>query len=362
MRKQSLVEAERHQRSYGELILLAGNTRGHMQTERADLKVIQIRPGESTSFHYHLVAESLFHMLSGELLVRTGDEAHIGVVAGDTFIIKPGEPHQLINVGSTIAEVLEVESPPHDSTDKYLVGAEPLKQRTQREPGRFWQPGCHTRIKICGVRSIDAAYNCFDLGVDAIGLHAFGPHAMQRLREWSSWLSAVPPDLSIFLLTKTTNPVELADLARWAHCDTVQLQGYVPAEAVRRSAAMLHQRGWKVVKSLGVADLGVEQAYAYAREIEDVVDALLFDTTFRGGTGVVHDWAASAELGCRISIPVVLAGGLNPSNVGAAIGTVKPYGVDVEGGVEIRLGEEQMSVRSYALIKHLVEATRDAFS
>jgi phosphoribosylanthranilate isomerase len=69
-------------------------------------------------------------------------------------------------------------------------------------------------------------------------------------------------------------------------------------------------------------------------------DAILLDTLAGGklgGTGAVHDWNHSAEITKSlnaISIPVILAGGLKPENVAAAIRTVKPYAVDVSSGTE----------------------------
>jgi phosphoribosylanthranilate isomerase len=71
------------------------------------------------------------------------------------------------------------------------------------------------------------------------------------------------------------------------------------------------------------------------------------------GAGALSDWQAAAELAPRTQL--VLAGGLNPANVGAAIGAVRPFGVDVSSGVEAAAG-----VKSAALIESFVLSARAA--
>jgi len=76
-----------------------------------------------------------------------------------------------------------------------------------------------------------------------------------------------------------------------------------------------------------------------AREIEEVVDAILLDSidpsTGRvGGTGHVHDWSISSKIVSAAKVPVILAGGLTPDNVREAVTLVGPWSVDVNSGVE----------------------------
>jgi phosphoribosylanthranilate isomerase len=79
-------------------------------------------------------------------------------------------------------------------------------------------------------------------------------------------------------------------------------------------------------------------------------DAVLLDTLKNGklgGTGEVHDWSVSADIARNLQIPVILAGGLNPSNVGKAIRTVRPYAVDVSSGVETAGRKDQEKIESF---------------
>lgn len=361
MRIQSMTDAERHTREYGDLVLLAGNTSGLMRTRLADLKIISIRPSESTSFHRHLVAESIFHVLSGRLLLQIDKDQTEKLGPGDTFIVEPGEPHRLNNIGHDVAKILEVESPPHDSTDKYSMDG--CRQRFTRERplGRFWNADSRVHIKVCGVRSLDSAYNCLCLGVHAIGIHALASRAMERLRAWSEWLSAVPSELSIFLLSDAQDIQELVDLARWSNCDTVQLQGHMPAAVVRAASATLREGGWKIVKSVGLGDLGYEALKEYACDVASCVDAVLIDSSFRGGTGQLNDWTLCRALQNEISVPLIVAGGIRPTNVSELLQTIIPFGVDVESGVEIALkarSGQRVTVRSHTLIEQLVNAVQ----
>ncbi len=86
-------------------------------------------------------------------------------------------------------------------------------------------------------------------------------------------------------------------------------------------------------KLIAAVPAGSDDAYSLGL----VADAVLLDT-FKdgqlGGTGAVHDWDMSASIARDLKAPVILAGGLNSSNVAEAIGKVRPYAVDVSSGVE----------------------------
>ena len=76
-----------------------------------------------------------------------------------------------------------------------------------------------------------------------------------------------------------------------------------------------------------------------ARRYFPCVDGFILDSSDRaadriGGTGQPHDWTASAAMVPLLEKPIILAGGLNPKSVVRAVDTVRPYGVDVNTGVE----------------------------
>ena len=73
------------------------------------------------------------------------------------------------------------------------------------------------------------------------------------------------------------------------------------------------------------------------KDLSGIADAVLLDTASggkTGGTGVVHDWELSSDIVRKASMPVILAGGLTPTNVRDAVKCVRPYAVDTASGVE----------------------------
>jgi phosphoribosylanthranilate isomerase len=120
----------------------------------------------------------------------------------------------------------------------------------------------------------------------------------------------------------------------------VQLHGDPSVPALRELRTLLSPR-----KIIGKVSVEGEAALERAREIEPFVDAIVLDTRDRatdrvGGTGMVHDWSISARVASASRVPVILAGGLTPDNVARAIGAVRPWGVDVNSGVETSDGRK----------------------
>lgn len=113
--------------------------------------------------------------------------------------------------------------------------------------------------------------------------------------------------------------------------DAVQVVRHLPSEeAARLKTSDLHY--------VQVIHVSGPEALAFIDVYAPHCDAFLLDSgrpsseTF-GGTGQTHDWSVSAEFVRRADKPVFLAGGLNPENVGKAIRTVRPYGVDICSGI-----------------------------
>jgi phosphoribosylanthranilate isomerase len=102
-----------------------------------------------------------------------------------------------------------------------------------------------------------------------------------------------------------------------------------------------------------------EPAIEVAAKAARFADAVLLDTktaTRIGGTGVTHDWSISRRIRDALApTPVILAGGLTPANVAAAVEQVHPYAVDVNSGVSIRRGR-----KSAALVEAFIGAAKRA--
>lgn len=194
-----------------------------------------------------------------------------------------------------------------------------------------------TRIKVCGIGSADEARLAVKAGVDALGLNCMGPSSPRHIGDSAAAeiTKLTPPPVATFLLTVERTADAIAAHVRRTHPTVVQiLWGIDPAEAARLAEVEPHVRRVQVVHVESRAALEMIPIYSL------YVHAFLLDsgrpnatTPELGGTGRPHDWAISAEFVEASRLPVFLAGGLTPANVGAAIQQVKPFGVDLSSGV-----------------------------
>jgi len=191
------------------------------------------------------------------------------------------------------------------------------------------------RVKFCGTASLADMQCAVDAGCDAVGFIMGVTHQSSDFvtpAEAAKMVRRLPPFIEPVAVTHLQETDNLIRLVRESHCTTLQVQNAVePAEldAVRDALPYL-----KIVKAVHVTDVS---AIETARRYEPYADALLLDTRTRerlGGTGIPHDWNISAKIVADSAIPVILAGGLTPENVRAAIRKVRPYGVDVHTGVK----------------------------
>ena len=181
------------------------------------------------------------------------------------------------------------------------------------------------RAKICGITSVDAALAAAEAGCDAIGLvfepasTRFVPVAMAR-----EIADALPPLVSRVGVFADVAAGDVEGVLRNVSLDVLQFHGDAPAK-------FCEDFGIPYVKAAGVRHgfriECLERDYASARAY--LLDT--YDPAVRGGTGRTFDWALWPGASSR---PLVLAGGLTPANVGAAVRRVRPYAVDVSGGVE----------------------------
>jgi phosphoribosylanthranilate isomerase len=201
------------------------------------------------------------------------------------------------------------------------------------------------RVKICGIRSARDLEIVVAAGVDAIGLicgvdryvseDKLEPETARRLAR------IVPPFVAVTLVTHYTDPAEILALADFIGVDTIQLHGDVtPGETARVFAQRANRRITQRVHVTG------EQALGVAHDFVGVCDAIHLDSRTPervGGTGHTHDWNISRRIVDAMAEhgrPVILSGGLTPSNVANAIEVVRPYAVDANSGVEDDAGDK----------------------
>ena len=202
------------------------------------------------------------------------------------------------------------------------------------------------RVKICGITRIQDAVDAAYLGADAIGL-VFYPESPRVIDvETARQIVAVlPPFISKVGLFVNAKPDEIRAVLQEVPLDLLQFHGdEEPAQCSCFSMPFI-----KAVRMQDNVDLkSVASSYADA-------SALLLDTYVKGiqgGTGISFDWS---RIPSHIDKPLILAGGLTSNNVNTAIKQVKPYAVDVSGGVELEKG-----IKDAGKIAEFIQEVRNA--
>lgn len=186
------------------------------------------------------------------------------------------------------------------------------------------------RVKICGLTRPEDVALAAELGADALGF-IFAPSKRQlSIPQAQALTRAVPAWVNRVGVFGPAEREAAPAIAEACRLDTLQLHGEPDLAFVAR----MRDR-FTVVQAVGVG--GDDQAALQARleAIAPYVDALLLDTARPGqlgGTGETFDWAVLAHL--RLPVPVMVAGGLRPDNVGRLLACATPWGLDVASGVE----------------------------
>lgn len=203
---------------------------------------------------------------------------------------------------------------------------------------------CTGLIQVAGLHDMAEALALREAGVHAMGLPLRLPVNAEDLTEAEAArlvaeVERLPaPPLLAVGITYITDGAEAAAFCRALGLRRLQLHGPVAASELARLRRALPDLF--LIKSLVVrTDGNLPELLDTVRELAPLTDAFITDTHdpatgADGATGRTHDWAVSAELVRRSPRPVILAGGLNPDNVHAAILRVRPAGVDAHTGVE----------------------------
>ncbi|MBF5042230.1 phosphoribosylanthranilate isomerase [Simulacricoccus sp. 17bor-14] len=195
------------------------------------------------------------------------------------------------------------------------------------------------RVKVCGVTRLEDAQDAWEAGADALGLNfcARSPRCVSP--EAAAALARTrPPFGSVVGVFVDEAPARIRALVAQCGLGAVQLHGEEPPEQCRGYGVPVI----KAVRVRGPADVARARAYVGAGDVR----ALLLDGA-SPGQGVGFDWALLEPLrGC--GLPLLVAGGLTPQNVEAAVRATRPYGVDVASGVERAPGlKDPRAVRAF---------------
>lgn len=204
----------------------------------------------------------------------------------------------------------------------------------------------NVRSKICGITRIEDALAAAEAGADAIGFvfYAKSPRAVD-VRQARAIIAELPPFVTSVGLFVNASRCELNEILEVVPLDLLQFHG----DETPQDCEGFHRPWIKALRVRPGDDLEAAcRLYAGARGI-------LLDTYVPGvpgGTGEAFDWSL---VPARLSKPIILAGGLDAQNVGRAIAQVRPYAVDVSGGVEQAKG-----IKDAAKIEAFMRAVKQA--
>lgn len=188
------------------------------------------------------------------------------------------------------------------------------------------------RVKVCGITSYEDAAMAVDYGAAALGFnfHPSSPRFIERAAA-GKIIRRLPPFVTtVGVFVNVADPDEVGETALNAGVQVIQLHGDESAEYCRRLGA------WSLIKAVHIT-----RDWDPASIRDFPVRAILFDSKddgLFGGTGRAFDWQLLRNL--SLTMPVILAGGLNPSNVAEAVRSVRPYALDVCSGVERTPGKK----------------------
>ncbi len=194
-----------------------------------------------------------------------------------------------------------------------------------------------TRVKICCIASPEEAALAARAGADLLGLVGPMPTGPGPIgdREAAKIAAETAPWANPVLLTAEETATGIAEHAARVGVRAVQIVSHVAPDALAGLAATAPGLG-----RIQVVHVEDDEALDLIDAYSPHATAFLLDSgrpaaRELGGTGRVHDWRVSAEFVRRSPLPVFLAGGLTPLNVGEAIRRVRPFGVDLCTGVRV---------------------------
>ncbi len=218
-----------------------------------------------------------------------------------------------------------------------------------------------TWVKICGITNLEDALTAVDAGADALGFVFYekSPRKIdvETAREIVEKLPASIEKVGVFV---HLDAARIRETVLQARLTAVQLHGKLPEELSRDLQSRAELAGGAKLIAVIPGDSLKEGGILITELARKRLFAILVDSRSNGaagGTGTTFDWEATRGMviGISLSVPVIVAGGLDPLNVGEAIRIFQPFGVDVASGVEARRGK-----KDHAKVRAFVAAARAA--
>ncbi len=215
-----------------------------------------------------------------------------------------------------------------------------------------------TKIKICGLKTLEDALYAHRCGADALGFVIETPGNSPRnitKQDTKKIIEKLPPFAITVGVTMPENLTTAISIVETTGIDILQIHGDFKSQDLRR---LKEKKRIRIIRSYSIdTAIRIESIIATIEEfIQNNVDAVLLDSKGEkgsGGTGHVHDWNISAEIRNSFDIPFLLAGGITVDNIEKAIDIVNPYAIDIASGVESAPG-----VKDKAKILEIIQKVR----
>jgi len=194
------------------------------------------------------------------------------------------------------------------------------------------------KVKVCGITREDDLKAAISAGVDAIGFIIGVPSSPRNLapEEAERLIREIPLFVDSVVVTILDDIDSVVEVCRTLQPKAIQIHSGSP------SLAYALHRELRSLPVIRAVDANSGDPLKNALEASKVFDAVLLDSLTEGnlgGTGTVHDWKLSRDIrGAIQPRPLILAGGLTPTNIEEAVRLVQPYAVDVSSGVELSPG------------------------
>ncbi|MCK5830454.1 MAG: phosphoribosylanthranilate isomerase [Methylococcales bacterium] len=205
-----------------------------------------------------------------------------------------------------------------------------------------------TRVKICGFTQVSDAVTAAKLGVDAIGLVFYPPSPRNiSIEKAVKIVNTLPAFVTVVALFVDENESQIREVMSKVSIDCIQFHG--DEEPV--DCRIYNKPYMKAIRMKpGLNILEIAEQYSDASAL--LLDA--YHPGIKGGSGSQFDWDLIPK---NCSLPIILAGGLQTSNIKTAIQSVKPYAVDISSGVEEKKGVKDVA-KMAAFIREINEGDR----
>ena len=206
-------------------------------------------------------------------------------------------------------------------------------------------------IQMAGITSVDDALMCANLGVNIIGLLVGQKHESYEFisKELAKQIKdTLPKNVETTLITHLESAKEIIEIAKFIDVDFIQLHSYIKESEVEKIKIALPDK--KLIRLIHIAQNGEILNDISKMKYVDIhfTDSINKTTNQVGGTGLTHSLETDKRLVETLNKPVMIAGGLTPENVAAAIKFCHPWGVDVNSGCRgANGGRDKDKVKSF---------------